>query len=359
MLEGDWSLRSHPADFRDRDFIETVDGYFFTVVGNMHPEGKVFAYLKYYPDSKGKWRRLSQTYERAIKYYDIPHLNDAVRLVSERCSRYLYRDGLLNIDFTAIPVEAFGVYYVPEEKLRSLLYSEGLDPLQEKAVDLAMELSRRSGIPHSKFGVTGSILIGLHQQEFSDVDLTVYGKVCGLRMRDVMREIFKSVDREVVRLPPEDNPTPARQSRLRLMNRKQLKLFYERKWNRGLFKGVPFSINPVLEPSDLKEKYGDHLYIPLGIVEAEGTVIDAAESIFIPARYIVSNVEVRKGMVVDDIVEVVSFDRDYGDVALDGEQILVRGKLERVEALRGGGSYHRIVVGSMEGGGVDYIKVDA
>ncbi|MBS7625947.1 hypothetical protein KEJ51_02740 [Candidatus Bathyarchaeota archaeon] len=351
-------MNSPRSDFRDRDFIETLDGYFFTVVGNTHPAGRVLSYLKYYPEAKGKWRRLSQTYDRAIKYYDIPHLKDAVRLVSERCSRYLYRDDLLNITFTAVPLEAVGVHYKPEEKLKSFIDGEKLDPLQKKALDLALKLSRNSDIQLSKFGVTGSILIGLHQQEFSDVDLTIYGKQSGLRVRECMIDIFNSGDQELVRSPPELNPTPARESRLRLMNREQLKIFYERKWNRGLFRGTPFSINPVLEPSDVKERYGDYKYVPQGIVEAEGTVTDASESIFVPARYVVSDVKVKSGLEVKEILEVVSFDRDYGDVALEGERISVRGKLERVERLRGRDSYFRIVVGSIECGGADYIKID-
>jgi len=350
---------NHPrSDFRDRDFIETSDGYFFTVVGNTHPADRILAYLKYYPEARGKWRRLSQTYDRAIKYYDIPHLKDAVRLVSERCSRYLYRDKILNITFTAVPLDAVGLHYKPEERLRSFIDCEELDPLQEKALDLALKLSRNSGIQISKFGVTGSILIGLHQQEFSDVDLTIYGKMSGLRVREIMVDIFKSGDEEIARFPPELNPTPARESRLRLMNRKQLRLFYERKWNRGLFRGTPFSVNPVLEPYDVKERYGEYKYTPEGIVEAEGTVTDASESIFVPARYAVTDVRVKSGQGVKEILEVVSFDRDYGDIAFEGERISVRGKLERVERLKGGDTYFRIVVGSIECGGEDYIKVD-
>jgi predicted nucleotidyltransferase len=142
------------------------------------------------------------------------------------------------------------------------------------------------------------------------------------------------------------------------MNRKQLRLFYERKWNRGLFRGTPFSVNPVLEPYDVKERYGEYKYTPEGIVEAEGTVTDASESIFVPARYAVTDVRVKSGQGVKEILEVVSFDRDYGDIAFEGERISVRGKLERVERLKGGDTYFRIVVGSIECGGEDYIKVD-
>jgi hypothetical protein len=32
--------------FRDRDYLETADGLFFTVIGSVHPEDRVLAYRK-------------------------------------------------------------------------------------------------------------------------------------------------------------------------------------------------------------------------------------------------------------------------------------------------------------------------
>ena len=43
--------------FRDRDYVETVEGLFFTAVGNVHPPSHVIAYLKYVPNPDGKWGR--------------------------------------------------------------------------------------------------------------------------------------------------------------------------------------------------------------------------------------------------------------------------------------------------------------
>ncbi|MEM2942776.1 MAG: hypothetical protein QXT81_05080, partial [Candidatus Bathyarchaeia archaeon] len=73
------SLTRAGGDYRDRDFIETKEGLLFTVVGNVHPPGRILAYLKYYPAKSGKWSRLGQNFERAIKYYDIPHLKETIK----------------------------------------------------------------------------------------------------------------------------------------------------------------------------------------------------------------------------------------------------------------------------------------
>ena len=42
---------------KDRDFVETVESFLFCVVGYLHPPDKVTAYLKYVPDTEGKWRK--------------------------------------------------------------------------------------------------------------------------------------------------------------------------------------------------------------------------------------------------------------------------------------------------------------
>ena len=346
-------------DFRDRDYLEAEDGLFFTVVGNVHPKDRVLAYLKYFPSPQGKWRRDNQSFDRAIKFYDIPHLSETIDLISSRYPHYLYRDQLLAISFTAVPMKKIKTHHLPEEKLRALRESDELDPLQRKAVDLASYLSMKSGVRFAEFGITGSLLIDVHQLAFSDIDLTTYGKDNGLAVRRALLEIFDSQDPHISGIKGEDMPTPARQSRLKLMNKEQLRLFYERKWNRGLFMKTPFSVNPVLAPSDVHERYGQHRYTPIGMVEAHATVTDASDSIFVPARYLTHDTRITGGKQAEDVREVVSYDRDYGDIALEGERILVRGKLEKVEDTSTMSSYHRIVVGSLEGRGADYIKVDA
>lgn len=344
-------------DFRDRDFIETIDGLFFTVVGYVHPDEKILAYLKYYPGSGGKWSRSGSNYERAIKFYDIPHLKETLKILEKNWPKYLYKDELLNISFSAVPKDLIHVHYKPEEKLDKLLNSSKLDPLQRKTIDVATILSKKSGIKLQNFGISGSVLIDLHQTSFSDIDLITYGKKHGWMVKDALLSLIRSGGSKIEPFPKNEVPTPSRQKRLSLMNEMQLKLFYDRKWNRGVIDGTPFSVNPVLAPNDIQDIYGKYRCEPLGIVEAEVKVTDSSESIFVPARYLVSAVKLNKNMKFNDVKEVISYDRDYGDIAYDGEQILIRGKLERVERLHDGIIYYRIVIGSIEGEGTDYIKI--
>jgi predicted nucleotidyltransferase len=269
----------------------------------------------------------------------------------------LHQNELLNISFSAVPKKLIQIHYRPEKKLNELINSSKLDLLQRKTIDLAKILSKESGVKLQNFGISGSILIDLHQISFSDIDLIIYGKEHSWIVREALLNLIRSGRSKIEVFPKDEVPTPSRQKRLCLMNEMQLKLFYDRKWNRGVIDGTPFSINPVFAPDDVKEIYGKYRCEPIGIVEGEATVIDASESIFIPARYLIENVKLNKKEHFNDVKEVISYDRDYGDIAFDGEQIRIRGKLERVECLHDGTIFHRIVIGSIEGEGTDFIKI--
>jgi predicted nucleotidyltransferase len=344
-------------DFRDRDFIETNDSLFFTVVGYVHPNEKILAYLKYYPGSDGKWTRSGTSYERAIKFYDIPHLKETLKILQRNWPKYLHKDELLNISFSAVPKELILIHHKPEKKLDELINSSDLDLLQRKTIDIATILSEESGVNFQNFGISGSILIGLHQISFSDIDLIIYGKKNGWKVREALLSLIRLGGSKIEAFPKDEVPTPSRQKRLSLMNDMQLRLFYDRKWNRGVIDGTPFSVNPVFASNDIQEIYGKYRCESLGIVEGEATVTDASESIFVPAKYLIADVKIDKNGQFNDVKEVISYDRDYGDIAFDGEKILIRGKLESVENLHDGTICHRIVIGSFEGEGTDYIKI--
>jgi predicted nucleotidyltransferase len=78
---------------------------------------------------------------------------------------------------------------------------------------------------------------------------------------------------------------------------------------------------------------------------------------YLPAVYQVREAKVIKGIQVADVEEIVSYEGLYSDVAEIGETILVKGKLEQVIDKKNRRKYHRVVVGSPEGKGAEYIKL--
>jgi predicted nucleotidyltransferase len=131
---------------------------------------------------------------------------------------------------------------------------------------------------------------------------------------------------------------------------------FERKWGRGLFREVMFSVNSVKLEEEVSERYGDRIFKPEGMVRIEATVSDASEAEFLPSIYVVEHAKIYDGPVVKDIYEVASYNRLFGGIADKCEKILAYGKLEIVIDNKNGEDYHRVLVGSKEAKGKDYVK---
>lgn len=342
--------------FRDRDYLRTEEGYFFCVLGPVHPEDRVIAYLKYVPDPSGKWGRGSNRFRRALPHYTVDGLLETFRFLESR-PEYLFDSQAWGVRMSAVPLHKISEHLKPEEKVSQLMRMEGLDPLQSKTVRLVEALSELSGVPPSYFGVTGSVLLDIHR-DFSDIDLLVYGKRNSESVRKALLQSYEERDSPVRRLHGEKaREWCLQKTELYPLTYEEAERILERRWNRGLFHGTLFSIHPVKLEGEVKEKYGDRVFRPEGTVKIEATVSDASEACFMPATYRVEDVRVVEGPRVRDIFEVVSYEGLYGDLAKDGERILAYGKLEGVTDRVSGLRYHRLLIGSQEARGRDYIKL--
>ena len=63
-----------------------------------------------------------------------------------------------------------------------------------------------------------------------------------------------------------------------------------------------------------------------------------------------------EGKAVGPLLEVVSYESLYDSLAENGEEIIARGKLELVKDNRNGEEYYRVLIGSPEGKGKEFIK---
>ena len=122
--------------FRDRDYLETEEGFFFTVVGNIHPKDRVIAYLKNIPSQSGKWGSGERRYERALKYYTMNCLTETLKFLVEHYPHYVQRLETEKITFSSVPLNRIRKHYPPEEGLATLLRRKHLDALQKKTIDL-------------------------------------------------------------------------------------------------------------------------------------------------------------------------------------------------------------------------------
>jgi len=341
--------------FRDRDHLQTIEMLYFTNVGNVHPKDRVFAYLKYIPDKSGKWGK-RRKYRRAIEAYSTLQIGQSLDYLKRNHPQYVFHSNLQNLTFSAVPKKLITQHYRPERRLQQLLKEHELDPLEKKVVDLVHVLADESGVGLCGFGVTGSVLLGIHRTEFSDIDLTVYGKRSSVSLKETLKRFFQekhpSIRRFSARKLSEISETEARVHHLTPFEARRI---YERKWNRGEFQNTFFSLHPVKTEYEVSERYGDRIYLPYGMVTVKAEISDASEAFFMPARYGITGVRMLEGPSARNIQEIVTYEGLFADIASDGEEVICRGKLEQVRDRKEGETYSRILVGSIEASESDYI----
>jgi len=180
--------------------------------------------------------------------------------------QYVFSSQILNITFSAVPFTKIARYYMPEERLNELLDSKHRDLLQEKAVELALTISDESGVSVDDLGITGSILIDIHNVRFSDIDLTVYGHLHSRRVKETLLRLYdqnrflrRLEDRNLIKWCRE-------QMSAHHLTMKEARNLYSKKWNKGMFKDTVFSMHPIRTDGDTWEQYGDEVYVPRGLV---------------------------------------------------------------------------------------------
>lgn len=339
---------------KDRDYIRTVENLLFCVVGYTHPPDRIQAYLKYMPSPEGKWGH-TQRFKRMLKQYDAQSVAEGFKLLEEKYPHYLYQDPINGITFSAVPFEFIAERYHPEEKVKEFTTRRNLDSLEKKTFLLIKIISKESGVPMEKYGVTGSILINIHNPAFSDIDLTIYGTENALATKEAILELKK--EKVLNRFQGKEAAEWIKKKKgVFQLNPQQAKLLLERKWNIGFYKGTRFSIHPIREESEIKEVYGAKKFRSKGFTQIEAIVENADESLYLPCRYQLKNVQILEGEKVENINEVTSYEGLFCHFAEKGERIRVSGKLEEVIPKRGR-QYHRILIGSPEAQAKDFIHI--
>jgi predicted nucleotidyltransferase len=322
---------------RDRDFVETPEGFFFCLVGELHPPDRYTAYLKYTPAARGRWARGDVVYRRELPYYHVRNVTRTIEFLEREHPRYVWVDSVRSLKFSFVPRDAVARYYVPETRLTAILRAPA-DPLEADVGALVERLARVSGLSAESFGITGSILLGLHNPEFSDIDLLVYG-------RDRAEKLKAALSRPLT--SPLAELEPDRRSRWRTEIGQRFALSPEavadletRRWNYVLFRNRYVSIHPTRRDDEIDEAYGAHWYRPLGPATIEATVADATDSAFLPAVYRLDDVRFDDGRSASSL-PLVSHEGLFCDLAEVGDRIRARGMLEQID-----GRALRLVIGT-------------
>ncbi len=334
---------------KDRDFIETPEGLLFCVVGYLHPPDKYTAYLKYSPAAEGRWRRQGTAYHRELAYYHAHQAAQTLDTLQAHYPGYVHYCPVRDVTFSMVPRDRVRTYYCPEERLAQLLNAPA-DPLEEQVAQLIESVRHAAGIPLANLGITGSILLSIHDPSFSDIDIMVYGREAVGQMRAAVAE------NRIPGISPLDEAFLGgwRQEIAEHHNLtdQEVRWLVARRWNFKYYgQGRYLSLHPVRSDAEIQEVYGEHYYRDAGVVKLRAIISDAADSIFLPAIYGIERVKILEGPVVE-IREICSYEGLFSQAADLGQEVEARGKLERLDQ----GPLYRLVIGSSHRTGIEYLK---
>jgi len=345
-------------DFRDRDFIETTAGL-FCVIGSTHPPDRVIAYLKYvHASSPQLWKRGETYFDRIMRVYSASMYLDVLSYLKERYPHYVVYDEYFNIELIEVPRSEIIKHYKPEERAREIL-AHPEDLLERETKILLEDILSYTGLSLDNIGVTGSILLKIHNIEKSDIDLIFYGKET---VKTVQEAIEKLESRGILTRPSwliEETVNNASRAHPHLDRNIIAKLIY-RKIHRFVYRGKrPISVLFVLREDEVREPYGRFRYRSLVPVLVKAKVVSSEYSYFMPAVYDIETIRILEpsdlNIKPEDVRNVASFEGLYAGIAKEDEIVVVKGMLEEVIDVRTGESWYRIVVGSAKLRGEDYL----
>jgi len=301
------------------DYIETIEGFFFTVKGLFHPRDGVIAYLRYIPYERGSRRLGSRTYTRA---YDPDETTEFIR---KNAPQYLSYSPEKGLTLQIVPREKIAHVHKPRERLSELIV-QPKTILEEDTAKFASLLSSQSGVPIQDFGVSGSVLIGLATPE-SDIDLVVYGRDEGKRVYKALKEIRRPVGN----INPYNNVTIEKIVKSRwsdtdidlgkLREIEIRKLLHGRAYNRDYF--IRLVKNPAQVEAEVESR-------PFMKVKMRAKIVGNEESIFTPCIY-----QVQESKLIDvdlsyEVDELVSYRGKFTEQGSRGELVEAMGMLEKV-----------------------------
>ena len=330
---------------RDCDYFETVDEWIFCVIGDVHPPGRVFSFLKYIP-GEGPWRFSEKSYVRLMKIYSVEELLATMNLIKESRPEYLFYDETVSETITAPPISMIRKAFHADEAVWRIMSNKNRSGLEEVAAGLLSFLSEHTDTPLTSFGITGSLLLG-NPHGGSDIDLVVYGREEFWRVIELINEYSRSGEFKLLRDLGIDDWIQRASRKYPLLSLEDVRKLSRRVVNKGFFRGRKFSIYGVRNRPI--HSYGEVIYKSRGSHRGVFRVKSSEESGFTPAIYMLEDNE-------HGVERLVTYDMMLACKFRPGDVVEASGKLE--DAYRNGKlAWRQLLVGSFSGSGREYVKL--
>jgi predicted nucleotidyltransferase len=321
----------------DGDTFVTVDGFIMNTFGYEHPENCLFAFLKYIPAKykdmfnvemlERTWRYGQTELFRAEKLYTAKNYQLFMDSFRKNFPDYVFYDEKRGKEIIVAPLNRIKDVFVPRDCLVWLQNLPAHDELQSVALELIDLISKESGVAMSDMGLHGSLALNMHAWH-SDIDFVVYGM-----------DNFRLVQTGVERLVNLGKLSYIVGNRLDAARKFQ-----------GRYQGRIYMYNATRQFEEVVVKFGQYKFTSLASVRFQAVVDNDREVMYRPATYKISGykpLDVESELPEDKIpVQVVSNIGCYRNIAKQGTEIKVSGRLEKVESIVGDEVFYQVVVGT-------------
>jgi predicted nucleotidyltransferase len=264
---------------------------------------------------------------RAEKLYTAKNYQTFIEAFRKNFPDYLYYDQYRDKELITAPLNRIEEVFVPKDRLVWLQNLPKRDKLQDMALELIKLVSKESNVGLDDLGMHGSIALNMHAPH-SDIDFVVYGT-----------ENFRRVESAIERMVNAAKLTYIVGNRLDAARKFQ-----------GRYQGKIFMYNATRKFEEVNTKYGQYKFIPLDPVRFTCTISNDRETMYRPATYKISSykpLDPESELTIDKIpIQVVSNIGCYRNIAKQGSEIKVAGKLERVESTTTDEVFYQVVVGT-------------
>lgn len=289
-------------------YIEVKDSAIFAVKGVSHPPKGIIAVPKYL-----------RTENSIIK---LDSFTSSMNLLRRRFCEFLVYDECLGQEIPLVPFGEIKRVYDPIDG-KNHLKRDTTSNIALKMIELITE---KSGISDNSIGISGSILLGLHN-EFSDIDIVIYGVKNCLKVYDTLRLMRESNITECLSGNALGKILESRPDTL--MEPSAWARHEKRKLTSGVFMERPYTLKLVPLPEEFWDKYGERRFKEIGRSVLRFRVNDASKGIFTPCRYDVNVVNVINGTDISiNVSSIVSFRSRFAEQLHDGEIGIASGRLE-------------------------------
>jgi predicted nucleotidyltransferase len=188
--------------------------------------------------------------------------------------------------------------------------------------------------------------------------MMIYGNEYAQSFNQLFPRIYEATKKIVPMNKAKRRKYERSMSRKTGLAQKLTKKYISKKTWLGMFGETNLSMIFSPLPEEIPFDYGEQIFTPMEPIEVSATISDTTMGFAYPAIYGLENVEImtkRLEEINQTLLRVFSFEGAFTGYFKEGEEVVIRGLLEKVVDKKRKKSFHQIILGTKECQGNEFI----